>query len=244
MRKSATDRVWPGGAISRPQRAVADPGAGKAVAGCLPIGASQRTGSPIGGARLKRGLDVLLAAILLLPAAPVLLLAALAVRLETPGPALFQQTRVGRYGRRFRILKLRTLHTGAGSGQVLPRDPRITRVGYWLRRTSLDELPQLVNVLRGEMSLVGPRPHALPDDLRFARLHPGYVQRRQVRPGMTGWAQVQGCRGAIRRPAELDRRTRHDLAYVTGRSLAVDLLILLRTVRAVSAGAAGMPPRD
>jgi len=205
---------------------------------------SRGRGQAIGVDRLKRGLDVLLAAILLLPAAPVMLLAALAVRLETPGPALFLQTRVGLHGRCFRIVKLRTLYTGAGSGQVLPGDPRITRVGYWLRRTSLDELPQLVNVLRGEMALVGPRPHALPDDLRFARLYPGYVRRREVRPGLTGWAQVQGCRGAIRRPAELDRRTRHDLAYVTGRSLGVDLLILLRTARVVIAGAAGTARRD
>jgi lipopolysaccharide/colanic/teichoic acid biosynthesis glycosyltransferase len=196
------------------------------------------------GGRTKRAVDLVLATVLLIAAAPVLLLAVVAIRLETPGPAFFLQTRVGWQGRRFRIVKLRTLHWRAGGGQVLPRDPRITRVGRWLRRTSLDEVPQLLNVLRGEMSLVGPRPHALQDDLRFARLHPAYVARRQVRPGLTGSAQVNGCRGAVRRPDDLYRRTRHDLAYVAGRSGLGDLRILLRTVRVVLQAAWARPPRD
>jgi lipopolysaccharide/colanic/teichoic acid biosynthesis glycosyltransferase len=192
----------------------------------------------------KRAFDLTLALALLILAAPVLALAVVAIRLDTPGPALFQQTRVGWQGRRFRILKLRTLYWRTGGGQVAPGDPRITRVGRWLRRTSLDELPQLVNVLRGEMSLVGPRPHALRDDLRFARLHPAYKARRQVRPGLTGPAQVDGCRGPVRRPDELYRRTRHDLSYVAGRSVAGDLMILLRTVKVVLRGAAPVQPRD
>ena len=186
----------------------------------------------------------MLATVLLIAAAPVLLLAIAAIRLETPGPAFFLQTRVGWHGRRFRIVKLRTRHWRARRGQVLPGDPRITRVGRWLRRSSLDEVPQLLNVLRGEMSLVGPRPHALPDDLRFTRLHPAYPARRQVRPGLTGPAQVNGCRGAVRWPDDLYQRTRHDLAYVADRSALGDLLTLLRTVRVVVQGARARPSRD
>jgi putative colanic acid biosynthesis UDP-glucose lipid carrier transferase len=189
-------------------------------------------------------MDDAFAAVLLIPAAAIVACAALAIRAESPGPVLFRQTRVGRHGRRFRILKLRTLTRRAGGGQVMPGDPRLTRVGRWLRRSSLDELPQLLNVLRGEMSLVGPRPHALRDDLRFRRLQPGYDARRQVRPGLTGWAQVNGCRGAVRRADQLYRRTRHDLAYVAGRSLPWDLAILLRTAGAVVRGAGAGTPRD
>jgi lipopolysaccharide/colanic/teichoic acid biosynthesis glycosyltransferase len=223
MRKALANPVWPAGSRDR---------SGHATACAHP-----------GGWR-KRSFDLALAAVLLIVAAPVLLLAAAAIRLDTPGPALFRQTRVGWQGRRFRIVKLRTLYWGAGGGQVTPGDPRITRVGRWLRRSSLDELPQLVNVLRGEMSLVGPRPHALGDDLRFARLHPAYRARRQVRPGLTGPAQVDGCRGPVRRPDELYRRTRHDLAYLASRSVAGDLMILLRTVKVVLRGAAPVQPRD
>jgi lipopolysaccharide/colanic/teichoic acid biosynthesis glycosyltransferase len=222
MRKSSATAAWSAGSRA---------GHGRRAAG-----------APAGGC--KRAVDFTLAAVFLVAALPVLVLAIVAIRLETPGPALFRQTRVGWHGRRFRILKLRTLHCGTGGGQVVPGDPRVTRVGRWLRRSSLDELPQLLNVLRGEMSLVGPRPHALPDDLRFARLHPAYAARRQVRPGLTGPAQVDGCRGAVRAPDELYRRTRHDLAYVAGRSGLGDLWILLRTVRVVIQGARPTPPCD
>ncbi len=223
IRKSLAIHVWPAGARGRREHA---------------------TACPQPADRIKRAVDLGLATVILIIAAPVLLLAVAAIRLETPGPAFFLQTRVGWQGRRFRIVKLRTLHWRAGHGQVLPGDPRITRVGRWLRRSSLDELPQLLNVLRGEMSLVGPRPHAVHDDLRFARLHSAYPARRQVRPGLTGPAQVNGCRGAVRRPDDLYRRTRHDLAYVAGRSALGDLLILLRTVRVVIRGARARPSRD
>ena len=222
MRRSAGGRLWPAGDVARD---VWDPAPARAR------GMAPRDG-------LKRAVDLVFALLLLVPAAPIVLLAAIAVRLETPGPAVFAQTRIGRHGRRFRILKLRSLTRRAGGGQVLPGDPRVTRVGWWLRRTSLDELPQLLNVLRGEMSLVGRRPHALRDDLRFRRLHPGYARRCAVRPGLTGWAQVHGCRGPIRRPVDLDRRTRCDLAYLAGRSTGVDLLILARTLAAVVRGTA------
>lgn len=215
MRKSVADRVWPAGGLVHPP-----------------------------GDRIKRALDVVLAGLLLVLTLPLVFLAALAIRLETPGPAFFVQTRVGWHGRRFRVVKLRTLHAGRGRGQVLPGDPRITRVGYWLRRTSLDELPQVLNVLRGEMSLVGPRPYALRDDLRFERLQPGYDRRRLVRPGITGWAQVNACRGPVQQPADLYRRTRFDLAYVAGRSLLGDLVILLWTLGEVVRRALVMPPRD
>ncbi|MBK1696389.1 hypothetical protein CKO21_03925 [Rhodovibrio salinarum] len=199
--------------------------------------------------RVKRVTDLLLASTLLIVALPVLLLAGLAIRLETPGPALFIQTRVGMHGRRFRVLKLRTLYRhgrgrSARGGQVRPGDPRVTRVGRVLRRTCLDELPQLVNVLRGEMSLVGPRPHALGHDLHFARLVPGYADRRRVRPGLTGWAQVNGCCGAVEEVAQLYRRTRHDLRYVASRSLALDLAILARTAGVVVRCGPVSPRRD
>ena len=120
--------------------------------------------------------------------------------------------------------------------QARRRDPRVTRVGRVLRRTSLDELPQLFNVLKGEMSLVGPRPHALAHDARYAALIAGYADRHRVPPGITGWAQVNGHRGETDTLAKMQRRVDHDLAYVAHRSLRLDLRILALTVRAVWRG--------
>lgn len=178
----------------------------------------------------KRATDLVIASCALLLLSPLLLLIAVSVRLTSPGPALFRQWRHGHLGTPFLILKFRTLrHAGAAFEQIDPDDLRITPIGRWLRRSRLDELPQLWNVLRGEMSLVGPRPHALAHGEEMAGLAPGYHLRHRMRPGMTGLAQVEGCRGPIRTLAHLTRRLDFDLAYIRDWSLRRDLVILLRT---------------
>jgi lipopolysaccharide/colanic/teichoic acid biosynthesis glycosyltransferase len=194
---------------------------------------------------LKRSVDLLLGGLLVLAALPAIAAIALAVRLEGPGPVLFRQPRVGLHGRVFEVYKVRTMHSHAcdrlGLRSTDPNDPRLTRVGRWLRGWSLDELPQLVNVLRGEMSLVGPRPHALGtrvDGLPLAEAVSGYAARHRTKPGMTGWAQVRGQRGTTRTLAELHRRLEHDLWYARNWSLSLDLAILARTPRTLLAGRA------
>jgi len=185
----------------------------------------------------KRVLDLALVLALLPLWLPLSLLVGLAVRLDSPGPALFGQVRTGLHGQPFRLWKFRSMqHQPADAPARFARqdDPRITRLGRWLRRSRLDELPQLVNVLRGEMSLIGPRPEqtALVDT--FARELPGYPYRHLVRPGLTGWAQVQ--QGYAASTEETAVKLSHDLYYVTHYSLAMDLLIALRTVRIVCTG--------
>lgn len=194
---------------------------------------------PIGRWRAgaKRGLDVGVALLLLLVLAVPVLLAALAIRLETPGPVLFRQTRIGRHGRRFGMWKLRTMHhqpEPAGPlRQATQNDPRVTRVGAVLRRLSLDEVPQVVNVLRGEMSMVGPRPHApgtCAGGVPFEQVTERYALRHRVRPGLTGLAQVRGWRGETDTVDKLLRRLDSDLDYIDTWSLWLDLRILARTV--------------
>ena len=185
--------------------------------------------------RCKRGLDIAVALGLLTLLAPLLLMLAAAIRLESRGPALFRQRRGGLRGAPFMILKLRTMtvaEDGDAVHQARRHDPRVTRLGRILRRTSLDELPQLINVLRGEMSLVGPRPHALAHDRRFQALVPAYDRRFAVRPGITGLAQVRGLRGEIRDLNQLKGRTACDVLYVETWSLAGDVVILLATLKA------------
>jgi lipopolysaccharide/colanic/teichoic acid biosynthesis glycosyltransferase len=176
---------------------------------------------------LTRVLDVVLAALLLAVTAPLLALAALAIRLESRGAVFYRQLRVGRDGRPFELWKLRTMVPGAesmGAGiYVLEGDPRITRTGRLLRRFSLDELPNLVNVLRGEMSIVGPRPTIKAQVDQYTDRQ---RRRLEVKPGITGWAQVNG-RAAL----PWDERIELDVWYVDNRSLLLDLKILLRTVR-------------
>ena len=175
---------------------------------------------------LKRGFDVVVAGAVALALSPLLALIALAVRLEDRGPALLRQSRVGRDGEDFDLLKFRTMvpnaHTMGSGWLVAERDPRITRVGRVLRRWSLDELPQLLNVVRGEMSLIGPRP-----TLRYqVDQYTDHQRRRlEVRPGITGWAQVNG-RNALR----WEERIELDVWYVDHRSVATDVRILARTV--------------
>jgi lipopolysaccharide/colanic/teichoic acid biosynthesis glycosyltransferase len=188
----------------------------------------------------KRLVDVVLAAALLLLLWPLLALLALAVRLDSPGRALFVAERAGRGGRTFRMLKLRTMRAGAEGGEITaPRDPRVTRLGRWLRTFKLDELPQLWNVLRGEMSLVGPRP----EDPRIVRERYTDQQRRllEVRPGMTGLSQVtffpdMSARvppgedaQAYYRDVQLPQKLAFDLRYLERASLGYDLVLLGRT---------------
>jgi lipopolysaccharide/colanic/teichoic acid biosynthesis glycosyltransferase len=182
---------------------------------------------------IRRLIDILLAGTVLLLSSPILLLAMLAIRLESRGPAIYRQRRAGRDGAVFELLKLRTMVDGAehiGAGLAInANDSRITRVGSLLRRSSLDELPNLVNVLRGEMSLIGPRPTIPAQVEQYTDRQRG---RLAVKPGITGWAQVNG-----RASLPWSERIELDLYYVEHRSLALDLKILLRTPAMVLAGA-------
>jgi lipopolysaccharide/colanic/teichoic acid biosynthesis glycosyltransferase len=183
-------------------------------------------------ATIRRLLDIVLAAVALLLTAPLLLAAVIAIKLESRGPALYRQRRSGLHGEPFDMLKLRTMVDGAeqiGAGlAVNANDSRITRVGALLRRTSLDELPNLLNVLRGEMSLVGPRP-TLP--AQVAQYTPRQRERLSVKPGITGWAQING-----RASLPWSERIELDLHYVEHRSLLLDLQILARTPALVLRG--------
>jgi lipopolysaccharide/colanic/teichoic acid biosynthesis glycosyltransferase len=181
---------------------------------------------------IRRATDIVVAAIALLASAPVLAAAVIAIRLETPGGALYRQRRAGRGGEPFDLFKLRTMvdgaeHIGAGLA-VNANDSRITRVGGVLRRSSLDELPNLLNVLRGEMSLIGPRP-TLP--VQVEQYSERQRRRLEVKPGITGWAQVNG-----RASLPWSQRIELDLFYVENRSLALDLKILARTPAMVLGG--------
>jgi lipopolysaccharide/colanic/teichoic acid biosynthesis glycosyltransferase len=181
---------------------------------------------------LRRAVDIVVASIVLLLSSPLLALAALAIRLETSGPVLYRQLRSGLDGREFQALKLRTMVDGAeriGAGLAIDAgDPRVTRVGALLRRTSLDELPNLFNVLSGEMTLIGPRP-TLP--VQVAQYTERQRGRLAVKPGITGWAQVNG-RAAL----PWSERIELDLYYIEHRSLALDLRILGRTIAMVLGG--------
>lgn len=181
----------------------------------------------------KRCIDVVLAGVGLLALFPLLVVVAIAVKLDSPGPVLFRQRRCGFNGRCFQIYKFRTmsvLEDGPTIAQAQCSDSRVTSLGKWLRRTSIDELPQLLNVLEGSMSLVGPRPHALAHDTHFDKVVRNYAFRHRVKPGLTGWAQVNGYRGPTPTPKDIERRVEHDLWYIDNWSLGLDLTILLQTV--------------
>ncbi len=168
--------------------------------------------------------------------APLLIGTAIAIKLDSKGPVLFRQRRNGFDGRPFTILKFRSMHVledGDVIMQARPNDARLTGIGATLRRRSIDELPQLINVLRGDMSLVGPRPHALAHDDKYSKLIASYAQRQHVKPGITGLAQVQGLRGATPAIEDMQLRVAHDLIYIKSWSFVLDLRILLRTVGAV-----------
>ncbi len=181
---------------------------------------------------MNRALDVLVAALLLALASPLLAIAALAIRIESRGPVFYRQLRVGRDGESFQLWKLRTMVPGAesmGDGiYVVEGDPRITRVGRLLRRFSLDELPNLVNVLKGELAMVGPRPTVQEQVDRYTERQ---RRRLEVKPGITGWAQING-RTSLPWPERIEL----DVWYVEHRSLRLDLRILLRTARMLATG--------
>jgi exopolysaccharide biosynthesis polyprenyl glycosylphosphotransferase len=178
--------------------------------------------------------DRIFAAIALLALAPLLLVIAVAVKLSSRGPVFFTQYRKGADGCVFKIYKFRTMRPHVERAGVVTQatkgDSRITPVGGLLRRTSLDELPQFFNVLRGEMSVVGPRPHAIEHDELYRKIVSGYIHRYRIKPGITGWAQVNGFRGETDRVEKMQKRVEHDLYYLLNWSFALDMRIVLATV--------------
>lgn len=188
--------------------------------------------APVGRSIRKRWLDVVFAALILLILAPLLVLVAVAIKVESEGPVFFRQQRTGLGGKPFTILKFRSMrvHHDHHVVQASRRDARITRVGAIIRALSVDELPQLINIVRGDMSLVGPRPHALAHDQRWDPLVPDYRQRFRARPGLTGLAQVNGNRGEVHSVDDIAARVRDDNAYIDRWSLALDFKIAMATI--------------
>jgi Undecaprenyl-phosphate glucose phosphotransferase len=180
----------------------------------------------------KRTMDIVIASVALIFLMPVMVLTALAIKLDGAGPVIFRQRRKGFNGQEFVMLKFRTMSVqedGAVVSQATRNDPRVTPVGRLLRSASIDELPQLVNVLKGEMSLIGPRPHALAHDDHFQEIVSDYAFRHHVKPGLTGWAQCNGSRGATPSVEDIARRVKLDLWYINNWSLLLDFQILIKT---------------
>lgn len=216
----------------------------------LPLAARNASGLPLAlgdsvlGQRasvaliLKRLMDIAIAAGALLVLLPLFGFVALAIKTSSPGPVFFRQWREGRDGTTFEILKFRTMDSSKGDrtgiAQTIDRDERVTRLGALLRKTSIDELPQLLNVLKGDMSLVGPRPHVagmLAAGQRYDELVAYYQRRRCMRPGLTGWAQANGLRGPTTDARRAIARIEHDVAYIQNYSLLLDLQIILATLK-------------
>ncbi|SIO35172.1 undecaprenyl-phosphate galactose phosphotransferase/putative colanic acid biosysnthesis UDP-glucose lipid carrier transferase [Bradyrhizobium erythrophlei] len=184
----------------------------------------------------KRCLDIGLASFALLMLAPLMITAAILVKLDTPGPVIFRQSRRGFNGKPFQIWKFRSMtvtENGATLTQATKQDKRVTRVGRFLRQTSIDELPQLWNVLRGEMSLVGPRPHALAHDNYYDQVISKYVYRHHMKPGLTGWAQANGFRGETPTIDLMEKRVECDVWYVSNWSIWLDIRIIFQTAVAL-----------
>jgi putative colanic acid biosysnthesis UDP-glucose lipid carrier transferase len=187
----------------------------------------------------KRLSDLILASVILIPAAPLMLLVAILVRLTSPGPVIFRQRRYGLDGQEIIIYKFRTMSViedGDSIQQATREDKRITPIGRLLRRTSIDELPQLLNVLQGRMSLVGPRPHAVAHNELYRKLIKGYMVRHKVAPGMTGLAQIHGMRGETQTLEQMEARLKYDLDYLRNWSPLLDLKILFKTLVIVARG--------
>jgi Undecaprenyl-phosphate glucose phosphotransferase len=200
-----------------------------------PISSLQLRRMPLSRVELleKRALDLLLASAALLLLTPMLLTTAVLVKLDSRGPVFFLQRRFGFNQKPFQIIKFRSMRTyedGPEIRQAKKDDPRVTRIGRWLRRWNVDEVPQLLNVIKGEMSLVGPRPHALSHDREFERRISSYARRHNVKPGITGWAQIHGLRGETDTDDKMRARVEHDLYYIDNWSVLLDLQILVRTV--------------
>jgi putative colanic acid biosynthesis UDP-glucose lipid carrier transferase len=185
---------------------------------------------------LKRGSDIVLSSLILLLLAPALAGIAVAVKLSSPGPVIFKQRRYGQDGEEILVYKFRSMTVAEDGPQIRQAqrdDKRITPLGAVLRKTSLDELPQFINVLQGRMSIVGPRPHAVAHNELYRKLVKGYMVRHKVKPGITGWAQVNGYRGETDTLEKMERRIEFDLDYLRNWSLKLDLMIILKTVRLV-----------
>lgn len=194
--------------------------------------------TPLIGTRLmfKALEDFVLSVLILIMITPVLLAIALAVKLDSRGPVFFRQQRMGWNGKIFRIWKFRSMFVHQPEDGVVKQaeknDPRVTRVGAFIRRTSLDELPQIFNVLTGDMSLVGPRPHAIQHDEEYSRRISDYFARHNIKPGITGLAQVRGFRGETKSVEQMMQRVESDIEYINNWSLWLDLTILVRTTAA------------
>jgi putative colanic acid biosynthesis UDP-glucose lipid carrier transferase len=185
---------------------------------------------------IKRASDVVLASLILLLLAPLMLVVAIAVKMSSPGPAIFRQRRYGLYGEEIIVYKFRSMtvmENDAAVTQAQRNDGRVTKIGGFLRRTSLDELPQFINVLQGRMSIVGPRPHAVAHNEQYRKLIKGYMLRHKVKPGITGWAQVNGLRGETATLDKMEARIQYDLDYLRNWSVWLDLWIVLKTVKVV-----------
>jgi len=185
---------------------------------------------------IKRVSDIVLATLILILISPLLLVLAIGVKLSSPGPVIFKQRRNGLDGGEIQVYKFRSMtaqDNGAVVRQATKDDPRITRFGAFMRRTSLDELPQFINVLQGQMSIVGPRPHAVAHNEQYRQLIKAYMVRHKVKPGITGWAQVNGHRGETDTIEKMQARVEYDLEYLRNWSLGLDLQIIVRTIRLV-----------
>jgi Undecaprenyl-phosphate glucose phosphotransferase len=187
--------------------------------------------TPFNGA-IKRAFDIAAAIVGLILLSPLFVIVSLAIKLDSPGPVLFRQTRHGYNNEPIRVLKFRSMivmEDGANFTPVTRHDPRVTRLGRFLRHTNIDELPQLFNVLVGDMSIAGPRPHATSQNEAFGKLISSFSRRHNVKPGITGWAQVNGCRGGTDTLEKMQRRVEHDLYYIDNWSLLLDLKIVVMT---------------
>jgi putative colanic acid biosynthesis UDP-glucose lipid carrier transferase len=185
---------------------------------------------------VKRGSDIILSLLILLLISPVMLAIALSIAYTSPGPIIFRQRRYGLNGEEILVSKFRSMtvcEDGETVRQAQKNDRRITKVGAFLRKTSLDELPQFFNVLQGRMSIVGPRPHAVAHNELYRSMIKGYMVRHKVKPGITGWAQVNGWRGETDTLEKMKKRIDYDLAYLQNWSLRLDLYIILKTVTTV-----------
>ncbi|MFV1983335.1 MAG: undecaprenyl-phosphate glucose phosphotransferase [Thiohalomonadales bacterium] len=185
---------------------------------------------------LKSLSDIIMSSVILVLISPIMILIALAVKLSSPGPVLFYQKRYGLDGDEFIIYKFRSMtvsEDGDNIKQATRNDARVTKLGAFLRKSSLDELPQFINVLQGRMSIVGPRPHAVAHNEMYRSLIKGYMMRHKVKPGITGWAQVNGFRGETEKVEKMQKRVEYDLDYLRNWSLGLDVIIILNTFKAV-----------
>ncbi|HAT1613326.1 TPA: undecaprenyl-phosphate glucose phosphotransferase, partial [Raoultella planticola] len=191
--------------------------------------------TPMNGINMvfKRLEDLIISSIIILLISPVLLAIAMAVKISSPGPIIFRQVRYGIDGKPIKVFKFRSMNVMENGGEVVQakkNDSRVTKVGSFLRKTSLDELPQFFNVITGQMSIVGPRPHAVAHNEQYRDLIEGYMLRHKVKPGITGWAQINGWRGETDTLEKMQKRVEYDLAYIRDWSIWFDLKIIFLTV--------------